>query len=152
MHVKSDREVLYYPFCCLSSHKCIHKSTLMSHLKAKQVDIKSRAPFSKTFQNAVQIASQERLFQNGFWNTKNGDLSNTKSSNGQDVQEGLHILRSVHKRDYSSCYSCCKQGQLRGGGEITIRVWRDCDRDRHFSKWVCEGNGGQFKHESTYKP
>ena len=46
-------------FFCLCYHTCIHKSTLMSHFKAKQADIKSRAPFSRRFQNA---ASQECPF------------------------------------------------------------------------------------------
>ena len=54
---KSDREVLDYPFCCLCSQMCIHKSALISHFEAKQADIKSRAPSSRRFRKS---ASQER--------------------------------------------------------------------------------------------
>ena len=136
-------------FCCFCYHMCIHKSTLMSNIKAKQADIKSRAPFSRHFWNA---ASQERLFRNGCRNTQNGYLSNTKGSKGEYVQEGGHILRSLNKVGHSRCYPCWKCGQLRGGGEIKIGVWSDCDGDRRFAKWVCEVNGGRFKQETPSKP
>ena len=76
------------PFCCLCSHVCSHKYALMSHFEAKQAGIKSRAPFSKRFRNA---ASQECPFRNGCRNTQKGDLSNTKGSHGQGVQERGHI-------------------------------------------------------------
>ena len=85
---------LIIPFRCLCSHVCIYKSALMSHFEEKQVDIKSRAPFSRRFQNA---ASQEALFRNGFRNTQNGDLSNIKGSHGQDVQEGGRVGWYVHE-------------------------------------------------------
>ena len=86
------------PFCCLCSHVCIHKPALMSHFEAKQADIKSRAPFLRRFQNA---ASQEPPFRNGCRNTQNGDLSNTKGSLCQDVQEGGHMQWSFHKGGHS---------------------------------------------------
>ena len=136
----------------LCSRMCIHKSKLMSHFKAKQADIKSRAPFSKRFWNFAQIASQERLFRNGGRKTQNGVLSDTKGFNGRDVQEGGHIWRYFHEGGHSWWYPYWQRGQLQGGGERTIMIWSDCVGDRPFSKWVCEGNGGRFKQETHLKP
>ena len=140
------------PVSYLFSHMYIHKSTLVYHFKAKQADIKSRAPFSKRFRNAVQIASQERPFWNGCQNTQNRYISDTKGSNGQYVQEGGRIWWSVNEGVHIWCHPCWKWGQLRGGGGRKIRVLSDCDGDRQFAKRLFEGNGGLFKQETPSKP
>ena len=132
------------PFWWFCSYVCIHKSALMSHFEAKKADIKWRAPFLRRFRNA---ASQECPFRNGCQNTQNGDLSNTKGSNGQDVQEGGHILLYVHEVVNSWCFPCWRWGQHREAG-----VWSDCDGDKRFSKVVYEGNGGQLKQDTPSKP